>query len=64
MITYDKTLIKKLFGGTFRKSDEKEKRKKTNKKNTRMAVSKLFALNANAISDSGSLRNGNPTSIY
>ena len=29
-----------------------------------MAVAKLFALNANAITDSGSLRNGNPTSIY
>ena len=29
-----------------------------------MAVAKLFAFNANAITDSGSLTNGNPTSIY
>ena len=32
LITYDKSLIKKLFGGTSRKSDKKEKKKKkTNK---------------------------------
>ena len=47
LITYDKSLIKKLFGGTSRKSDKKEKKKKNNKQ-TRMAIAKLFALNANA----------------
>ena len=44
MITYDKTLIKKLFGGTSRKSDEKGKKKKK----IRMGIAKLFPLNANA----------------
>ena len=39
-------LTKKLFGSPARKSDENEKKKKK----TRMAIAKLFALNANAIS--------------
>ena len=43
--TYHKTFIKKLFGGTSRKSDEKG----IKKKKTRMAIAKLFALNANAV---------------
>ena len=47
LITYHKTLTKKLFGGTSRKSDEKE----TKKKKPRMAISKLFELNANAIKE-------------
>ena len=38
-------MIKKLFGGTSRKSDEKEKKLKK----TRMVIAKLLALNANAI---------------
>ena len=44
LITYNKTLIKKLFGDTSRKSDKKEKKKE---KKTRMAIGKLFGLNAN-----------------
>ena len=44
LITYHKTLIKKLFGGTSSKNDEKEKKKK------KVAITKLFALKANAIS--------------
>ena len=44
LITYHKTLIKKLFGGTSRNCDEKEKKKKK----TRMKIVKFFALNANA----------------
>ena len=39
LITYQKTFTKKLFGGPYRKSDKKEKKKKT-----RMAIAKLFAL--------------------
>ena len=44
MITKLKTLAKKLLAVRSEKSDEKEKKK--NK--TRMAITKLFALNANA----------------
>ena len=39
--------MKKLVGGMSRKIDEKEKKKK---KKTKMAIAKLFALNANAMS--------------
>ena len=46
MITHHKTLIKKLSGSTSRKSDEREKKEKN--KQTRVAIAKLFALNANA----------------
>ena len=44
LINYDKTLIKKHFGDTPKKSDKKEKKKKK----TKMVIAKLFALNANA----------------
>ena len=47
MVTYHKTLIKKIFGGTSRKKETKKKKKKKRKK-PRMAIAKLFALNANA----------------
>ena len=46
LITYHKTLTKKFIGGPFRKVTRRKKRKKN--KQTRMAIAKLFALNANA----------------
>ena len=48
LITYHKTLIKKLFGGPSRKSTRRKKRKQQKNK-TRMAIAKLFALDANTI---------------